>query len=112
MCENKQCILLTWRRFMAANGMPSLPSESDLSFICAQGRIPDNPPSAVASWGHAISFLLNQAKFGVTWEGIHLTGDLLRPLAATIGRGSATPLATSRTVPSRQALHRITTSSC
>lgn len=95
MCENKQCILLTWRRFMAANGMPSLPSESDLSFICAQGRIPDNPPSAVASWGHAISFLLNQAKFGVTWEGIHLTGDLLRPLAATIGRGSATPLATS-----------------
>jgi hypothetical protein len=81
MPEKTDCILLTWRAAMEAKGITGLPSESEL--IPLHGaRIPENPPVAVARWGHVVAFLENQERFGVKWDGIHLAPELLKPLKA------------------------------
>lgn len=80
MCNAQECILLKWRSMMSGKGVTPLPSEAELRAICAQGRIQDDPPATVARWGHVIAFLLSQSRFGVNWDGIHLTQELSRPL--------------------------------
>ncbi|GAA1753326.1 hypothetical protein [Nostocoides vanveenii] len=85
MRATNDCILLSWRAAMLARGVAPLPTEQELRQICAQGQIPDPPSPTIAPWVHVIAFLQAQSRFGVTWESLHLTPDLLtpRPVAPT-----------------------------
>lgn len=83
MCEKRDCILIRWRTAMAAKGVSPLPTDRELTEICTQGRIPESASPAVAAWGHVIAFLQSQSRFGVTWDGIHLTPELMTPQPVT-----------------------------